>query len=92
MAEIKLFRGTYRSEVINKMIFGEKFKAEHILIELLVKPIVKIENPLKFRCLLCNKAFSEYRQIFYHIAVIHKKEVDSNLEAINKELVYGELR
>jgi len=92
MAEIKLYRGTYRTEVINKMIFGDKFKSEHILIERNVKQVVEVFSDTKFKCMLCGRSFNSYKSIFYHIAVIHKKEVDKNIETINRELIVGELR
>jgi len=92
MVEIKVYRGTYRTEVINKMIFGDKFKSEHVLINKLVRQVVEVFSDTKFKCTLCGKSFNNYKSIFYHIAVIHKKEVDKNIETINRELVLGELR
>ncbi|MEM2389786.1 MAG: C2H2-type zinc finger protein [Ignisphaera sp.] len=89
--EIKPYIKSVRSEIINKIIFGDLFKSSVFLINKFVRRHVNIIGN-KFRCEICNKTFNRYESIFRHIAIVHRNIVDMYLETINNELEYGEIR
>jgi len=85
--EIKLYCKTVRGELINKLIFGEQFKSRFEIFNVEIKePIVDIKQG-KFRCKLCGRWFQSYRQVFYHVAVVHKNFVDKVYENIKSRMV-----
>lgn len=88
---IKLHSGSIRSEIINKMIFGDLYKSTVYLVNKIVKKHVDFYN-LSFECLICLKTYKGYNSIYRHIAVVHKNIVDRYLMEMNLMLEYGELQ
>jgi len=63
-----------RGEIINKAILGEKYQSFDYTIDKYTPRLAEFNNN-KFICLLCKRMFKDFRQIKYHIAVMHKIEV-----------------
>lgn len=88
---IRLHSGSIRTEIINKMIFGDLYKSSNFLVNEYVRKHVEFHS-LKFKCLLCNKMYEGYNSIYRHIAVVHKDVVTRYLNELNSMLEYGELQ
>ena len=73
---------TLRGEIINKIIFGEKFRSNVTAVNKVVQQHVEIYPEGKFKCRLCKRIFGSYESIFKHIAVRHRELVDDYYEDV----------